>query len=106
MGITASSPGFKTFSVKPQPGSVTEAQFSLPTQAGLITASFTQSKAAFRLKLSPPANTKAKVCLPKLGLSSTTLTVDGHAMPGQAQGDYVCVEGLGSAAKPRVISRP
>ena len=79
---------------------------SLPTHAGAIKAAFVHSKTAFTLTLSPPANTKAKVCLPKLGLSSTSLTVDGRAMQGAVQGDYVCVDGVGSAAKPRVISRP
>jgi len=32
--------------------------------------------------------------------------VDGKKTEGEAQGDYVCVDGVGSAAAPRKISRP
>ena len=105
MGIRATEPGFKKFVVKPQPGSVAEAQMSLPTQAGLIQASFVQSSAQFTLKLRPPANTLAKVCLPKLGGASATLTVDGKPTEATPEGDYLCVDGVGSASTPRVIER-
>ena len=83
-----------------------EAQISVPTHAGMIKASFVQSKAKFELTLQPPANTMARVCLPKLGLDSTELTVDGKKMAAQAQGDYMCVDAIGSGSAARVISRP
>lgn len=86
-------------------GPVEEAQITLPTVAGPIRASFTQSKTRFVLELSPPANTLARVCLPKLGIASNTLTIDGIVKKGVEQGDYVCIEGVGSAAKARIISR-
>ena len=100
MGITTTGPGYKTFQVKPQPGSVTEASISLPTAAGMIKASFDQVVGkSFALDLSPPANTLARVCLPKLGMPSTSLVVDGKTTPGTMQGDYVCVNGIGSSTQ-------
>ena len=105
-GINPSEPGYKKFVIKPQPGDVEEAQIAVSTHSGLIKASFVQSKAKFELTLEPPANTMARVCLPKLGLASTDVTLDGKKVVAQAQGDYVCVDGVGSAAAPRVISRP
>ena len=105
-GINPTAPGYKKFSIKPQPGDVEEAQISVPTHAGMIKASFVQSKAKFELTLQPPANTMARVCLPKLGLDSTELTVDGKKMAAQAQGDYMCVDAIGSGSAARVISRP
>ena len=38
-------------------------------------------------------------------MASTSLVVDGKATPGVVQGDYVCVDGIGSAAAARHISR-
>jgi|TARA_B110000208_G_scaffold98493_1_gene123041 hypothetical protein len=67
--------------------------------------SFVQSATSFVITLAPPANTLAKVCLPKMGIAAATLVVDGKATAGVVTGDYVCVGGIGSAAKPRVISR-
>jgi hypothetical protein len=107
-GIVATQPGYMRFTCKPQPGPVEEAQIVFPTHSGLIKASFTQQPGtSFSLQLTPPANTLAKVCLPKLGSSSMSLDVDGAPTAGYAQGDYVCVEGIGSAADgtPRHITR-
>ena len=105
MGITATTPAFARFTVKPQPGDVAEAQISLPTIAGPIRASFVQTSTSFALTLAPPPNTLARVCLPKLGLAAATLVVDGKSVAGEVRGDYVCVDGIGSAASARHISR-
>ena len=106
MGIVPTAPAYNRFTVKPQPGPVAEAQIILPTQSGSISASFKQNKDSFKLTLSPPANTLAKVCLPTLGIKSSTLTVDGKKAAATAHGDYMCVDGIGSSDTPRVISRP
>ena len=107
-GINPTAPGYTAFTVKPQPGTVTEAQIAVPTHAGLIKASFVQDNGqSFVLQLAPPANTMARVCLPKLGKASASLVVDGVATAGTVENDYVCVDKIGSAAagKLRTISR-
>jgi hypothetical protein len=98
-GILATQPGYTRFTCKPQPGPVTEAQITMPTHAGPIKASFTQQVGrSFALQLTPPPNTLAKVCLPKLGSASVMVVVDGTSTPAVAEGDYMCVDGIGSAA--------
>jgi hypothetical protein len=105
MGVVATAPAFATFDVKPQPGSLTRAALRLPTMPGFIETSFEQSAAAFTLRLQQPANTQARVCLPRLGLPGTTLVVDGKPVDGSPSGDYVCVTGIGSSSEPHVIER-
>ena len=34
-----------------------------------------------------------------------SLRLDGDAVVGTADGDYVCIDGVGSAAAPRVVER-
>ena len=87
----------------------------MPTLSGFIRASFRQwfaqqekdggSIVGIRLELHVPANTMAKVCLPRFGLASTSLSIDGVAIGGFVQRDYVCVDGVGSGVAARVISR-
>ena len=61
-GINPTSPGYKRFTIQPQPGSVLEASIAVPTHAGLIKASFVQAVGkSFVLELTPPSNTLAKV---------------------------------------------
>jgi hypothetical protein len=73
--------------------------------AGFIISSFNSTSADFKLTLSVPANSKARVCLPALGLTSATLEIDGKSVEGTMDRDYVCVADVGSAAKPHVIER-
>ena len=105
-GITPTTPGFRTFVFKPQPGTVASASITVPTLSGQIVATLTQTPGtAFAVTLAPPAGTRATVCLPKLGLTTATLVVDGVATQGSIQRDYVCVDGIGSAKESRKISR-
>ena len=114
-GIRPTAPGFKTFECRPQPGNVSSAATTVPTLSGFIRASFRQwfsqqekdggSIVGIRLELHVPANTMAKVCLPRFGLASTSLSIDGVAIGGFVQRDYVCVDGVGSGVAARVISR-
>mmetsp|Transcript_43896 Transcript_43896/g.81548 ORF Transcript_43896/g.81548 Transcript_43896/m.81548 type:complete len:122 (+) Transcript_43896:81-446(+) len=112
MGLKALEPKFRRFLFKPQPGNATSASIVLPTFSGQISASFVVVPGvSFTARLQPPPNTFATVCLPKgnnEGAQLTSLSVDGHAVAGYLKGDYVCVDGIGSAASPseaRVIER-
>lgn len=104
-GITASSPAFRKFMFKPQPGNLSFASIEVPTMSGAIAASLSQTSTSFAVTLAPPPNTFATVCLPRLNLPDASLTVDGVAKLGRYLRDYVCIDGVGSAAKPRVIVR-
>lgn len=105
-GLKPTSPGFATFDFQPQAGSLTSATVRVPTLSGYINATLVQiPKKHITVTLQAPAGTLATVCLPKLGLTSSTLLVDGKETKGYDRRDYVCVAGIGSGDKPRVVSR-
>jgi alpha-L-rhamnosidase len=104
-GIQPLAPAFQTFMCKIQPGALAQGSIKVPTLRGTIEASFTSTATAFTVHLSPPPNTLATVCLPKLALPGTTLELDGQHVSGYVERDYVCIDKVGSNGTPRVIVR-
>jgi alpha-L-rhamnosidase len=96
MGIQATQPAFKHFEVRPQPGSLAQASIKLPTLPGFIEASIQNAESEFQLSLVVPGNTQATACLPRMGNADKSVTVDGAAVSGHFDGDFVCVDNLGS----------
>ena len=106
MGITATAPGGRRFDVRPQPGNLTWAVARTPLLAGFVDASFNQTSTSFKLTLATPVNSLARVCLPTLGdVKDLTLLLDTRPVSGALDGDYVCIDGVGSASNPRIIQR-
>lgn len=112
MGLKPLAAKFSQFLFKPQPGSSTTASIVLPTLSGSIHASFEVVPAvSFTARLQPPPNTFARVCLPKGqagGSEAKALIVDGKTVEGYVEGDYVCIDGIGSApvsSQARIIER-
>ena len=67
MGIQPAEPGFGKIIIKPQPGNLKWAKLKLPTIRGDIFTEITQEPGSFfNLEISIPANTVAKVYLPKM----------------------------------------
>lgn len=64
MGIEPLTPGWATFRIKPQLGSLPWATLQLPTIKGDIRVEYRQSAGEFFMKVSIPANTTAQVVLP------------------------------------------
>lgn len=64
MGIEPLTPGWATFRIKPQLGSLPWASLQLPTIKGNIRVEYRQSAGEFFMKVSIPANTTAQVILP------------------------------------------
>ena len=64
-GLTATSPGYRTFRVKPLPGGgLTSASASLDSPFGRIVSSWTSDDAGFHLEVLVPGGTTAEVVLP------------------------------------------
>lgn len=70
-GIQPTQPGFKTFQVKLQPGTVKEASIKVPTIKGTIEVSYQQSGTQLTAHVTVPANTHATVYLPRTDSSSS-----------------------------------
>lgn len=111
MGVRATAPRFAAFEVRPQVGDVAHASLTLPTAAGDVAVAVRQQAAeaaSFEVTLTVPANCEARVCLPALGNASLAVRVDGQAVQGVADGDYVCVDGVASlpAGHAHTLTRP
>ena len=106
MGIKATSPAFQTFKIQPQPGNLTWGAIRMPSLPGFFDVNFNATSTNFTLVFTAPADTTGNICLPLLSdKKSDELIVDGNTVHGQIQDDYVCVDGLGSAAQPRIVQR-
>lgn len=64
-GIEPTSPGFKTFQVKPQMGSLTEASATVPTHYGEIKVNLKKSGRTILMEIQVPEQTNAVVISPK-----------------------------------------
>lgn len=93
MGIRPAEPGFGKIIIKPQPGDLEWARIKLPTIRGPIEASLKQKAGtSFELNITIPANTTAKVYLPKIG-ENYSLKVDGKILTDVAtEGSRIVIE--------------
>lgn len=114
MGIRPTSPGWKTWVIKPAPGSLKNASIILPTPHGPITAVLTTTTNARGdstsslhenldilttryIRLQIPSGTSATVCLPvgqitKVDNNLRDVLVNGVFHPAHRKGSYICVD--------------
>lgn len=105
MGIEPAEPGFRKIVIKPQPGSLSYAKAKLPTIRGNIYVDFVQNVGkSFELNICIPANTQAKVYIPKI-TDRYKLTLDGKIIKGTDCNDYVLIDGLNSGTHSFVITK-
>lgn len=95
VGIEPLEAGFGRIRIQPRPGNVATASAKVPTIRGTVAAEFQQTRGAFELKVTIPANVSAEVMLPALGTVSRDVLVDGRRVRGRVVGNEVRVE-LGS----------
>ena len=78
LGVSPTAPGYATFEVAPQPGSLGWAEGSVPTPRGSVVVRWGQRGAsAFRLQVSVPERSAASIAVPGSG-SGSTITLDGR----------------------------
>ncbi|MEJ7559280.1 MAG: alpha-L-rhamnosidase C-terminal domain-containing protein [Pedobacter sp.] len=64
-GVSPITPGYKQFSVKPQPGSISNFKTTVPSVAGNIKVSWANKAEVAILEVTVPNGTEAKVTMPK-----------------------------------------
>jgi|SRR5208282_544176 len=64
LGVTPTSPGFKTMAIRPSPCSLTWAKGTVPTPHGNLSVSWKLAGDQFTLDVTVPAGTEADVILP------------------------------------------
>lgn len=77
MGVEPLEPGWKSFSIKPQIGSLTYATVRLPTIRGTVEVVCRQNQSSYHMKFTVPGNTLAKVELPVKEKKKWQLTING-----------------------------
>jgi len=96
MGVEPRSPGWATFSVKPQIGELKEARINVPTVKGSIDIAYQQDADFFHTHLTVPANTSCELSLPLKQGAKYTLTMDGKAVKVHKIIDRAVITGIGS----------
>ena len=74
-GIRPTTPGFRTFEVRPQIGDLPYAAITIPTVKGTIGVSLGQNSEAYEMEVTIPANTQADIYLPVLPGGTDTLFI-------------------------------
>jgi len=75
------TPGFQQIEIKPHVlGDLVYAKASIKTERGIISSSWKRTDDSLRLHISIPANSKAKVSVPKIGLKNVTVTESGKTV--------------------------
>jgi len=72
-GIQPTSPGFRTFRIRPLIGDLAYASIRIPTVKGTIRVSLGQNSEAYEAEVTIPANTVADIYLPVLPGGTETL---------------------------------
>lgn len=104
LGVTATSPGFATWSVRPEPSGLTWARGQVPTPGGAVAVDWQApaTLAGFRMSLSAPAGTTGAVSVP-VGQQTVGVRVDGtlvwdgttgSAFGAHKQDGYVVLTGV------------
>jgi alpha-L-rhamnosidase len=81
LGARPVTPGYRTWIIAPQPGSLEWAQGQVPTPAGSLVSRWRHAtdNSAFQLTMSAPGGTSGSVVVPLFG-HSRTIAMDGHAV--------------------------
>lgn len=94
MGIEPLEPGFRRVTIKPRPATLKSASVKHPTLRGDITASFVNDPGhSFRLEISLPPNSSAKVFLPYFS-KRQTVSVNGTPTKVKKEGDFFVIDNV------------
>ena len=89
VGVSPTSPGFKTYQVKPQLGGLKRISTGFDSVSGRIEIAIVRNDESFHLKLNSPEKTTATVCIPLKTYGLTAIRVGGKPLwlNGKANGE-------------------
>lgn len=85
MGVEPLTPGWSAFSIRPRLGSLPWAKLRLPTIKGEVSVAYEQAPGRFRMQVSVPPNTTARIALPEK-YTKKGFTVTVNQQPVKAAG--------------------
>ncbi|MBE9664328.1 family 78 glycoside hydrolase catalytic domain [Mucilaginibacter myungsuensis] len=96
MGIEPLTPGWDTFSIKPQTGSLDNASIDVPTIKGTIKVACQRDGVSFVMNVNIPANTTAQVYLPLKKTGKYQVWMDDKKVKGKVVGQTILLDKVGS----------
>ncbi|MDD5704357.1 MAG: alpha-L-rhamnosidase C-terminal domain-containing protein [Kiritimatiellae bacterium] len=97
MGVRPLEPGFGRILIHPQPGSLDHATMTVPTIRGPVCVGFRQEPGrAFHMEVDLPANTVARVLLPRLRAGKKAVRFDDRAVRAATAGRCLAIDPVGS----------
>lgn len=98
MGIEHLEPSFRKIQIKPQPGNLEWAKIKMPTIRGTVYVNFLNNfqDDTFSLYLQIPANTTAKVFLPRKEQDDYIVTLNGEEVDAFSEGQFMVVDSVQS----------
>jgi len=78
LGVTPTSPGFKTMAILPSPCDLTWAKGAVPTPHGDVAVSWVLGDDRLQLDVTVPAGTEADVIVPTSRFEQAAITIDGR----------------------------
>lgn len=87
MGVESISPGFETFQIKPQFGSLTSANLKTPTIKGTVSVSFNKGNSSTTMEVVVPGGTNANIYVP-VDKKRTNLAINGKHSNLKSQDGY------------------
>ncbi|MFC1436210.1 family 78 glycoside hydrolase catalytic domain [Streptacidiphilus sp. N1-3] len=91
-GINPTTPGYDTFDIKPQPGTVAWAAITSPSVKGEIGAAYDTVSGRTDVGVSVPANAVARVLVPNVPAGTTSVYEDGLRTSGTVTDGYFAVD--------------
>lgn len=95
MGVEPLTPGWGTFRIRPQIGSLEKASIRVPTVKGTIEVSCQQAKSGYSMQLAVPVNTLAEVELPMKGKTKPLVSLNGQSVKASVKDGWLRLPELG-----------
>jgi len=105
MGVEPMEPGWRTFRVRPQIGSLKWVNCKVPTIKGNIEVSCKQDQSTYSMQLVVPANTVGVVELPGELTNNPRVKINGKSVKARLQNDWIVSPPLGPGTYEVLISR-
>ena len=94
LGIEPLEPGFSRILIQPRPGKLQWAEGYVPTKAGKVSVRFEQDEKTFRLRVSIPLKSQARVGVPKI--CGKKLVFDGEPVKSSESEGFLFIDDVGS----------
>jgi len=92
LGVEPMEPGFSKILIQPRPGRLQWAEGYVPTKAGKVSVRFDQDGKIFKLKISVPANSQARVGLPEV--CGKKMALDGKSIEWVESAGYLFIDNV------------